>query len=175
MTIQMAQPRDLNVSATFTLGTDVPTTPSTALSMQVTVPDGVTLTVNGVTVPGAPPVMPPAPIPTAAATFLGTTGEDLVGQSGSLGGNGVPDWHIRVQNARTDVSSVTITSGNGGTWVTPNNGTNWLIATANPSAGTLDLFFEPWNGTDGQTPPGQFTVVLRYADGTSATMTVSGH
>ncbi len=50
---------------------------------------------------------------TLAATFLGITGEDRVGQNGLPEQNGIPDWQIRLTGLRDTPIAVRITSPEG--------------------------------------------------------------
>ena len=97
--------------------------------------------------------------PTALkATFLGTTGQDLVGPGGSLTPNGVVDWRIKLEGLRGTPTRARITSGDGGVWEAPFNGVNWLVATQFIGGGTGDVWFEPWANPTG------FHVKVWYAD-----------
>ena len=96
---------------------------------------------------------------TLAASFLGITGEDRVGQNGLSGPNGIPDWQIRLLGLRDTPIAVRITSLQG-IWAVPFNGANWLVAAEYGAGGTGNLWFEPWGS------PG-FHVKVWYSDGTT--------
>jgi hypothetical protein len=99
-----------------------------------------------------------APVPSSLqATFLGTTGQDLVGQGGALQPNGVVDWRIKLQGLRGTPSRVRVTAG-GGVWEAPFNGANWLVATQYAGDGSGDIWFEPWSS------PSTFHVKVFYSD-----------
>ncbi len=95
-----------------------------------------------------------------AAQFIGVTGEDFVGPGNQTTGNGVTDWHIRVQGVRSSPVMVRITSAPGGIWETPFNGSNWIISTRLDGSGNMDLWFEPWR-TAG------FHLKVWYSDGSA--------
>jgi thermitase len=97
-----------------------------------------------------------------SAAFLGTTGQDYVGSMGSIGGNGIPDWHLQLQGLRGTPTKVRITTAEDGEWETPFNGANWIIATQFSGNGTGDLWFEPF------LTPSSVYVKVWYADGTTA-------
>src|SRR5262249_29614586 len=90
--------------------------------------------------PDPAPVAQTAP-PPVTGQFLGVTGEDKVGRDNQMTPNGTPDWHIRLQNVKSDPAAVQI-DGGGGRWVRPYNGANWIIA-KQFAGGQLDLWFEP--------------------------------
>jgi len=74
--------------------------------------------------------------------FLGTTGEDKVGPNNQTTANGTLDWHLRLQNIKSNPATVQIDSivngASNGRWVTPYNGQNWILAKQFAS-GQLDL------------------------------------
>jgi hypothetical protein len=101
---------------------------------------------------------------TVAGQFFGTTGEDKVGPNNQSTPNGTSDWHMRVQNAKSNPTTVQIDSFvngvNTGRWVTPFNTQNWIIA-KQFAGGQLDLWFEPYQ------TPSTFNLKVTYADGTT--------
>jgi hypothetical protein len=94
-----------------------------------------------------------------AATFVGASGEDIVGPT-TLTPSGVLDWRIQLTGLRGTPTRVQITSTDGGIWEGPFNGSNWVILPQYGTGGVGDLFYEPW-GTPG------FHVKVWYSDGTS--------
>ena len=107
----------------------------------------------------AQPASPPAPASTLRATYLGVTGEDKVGPINQTTANGKPDFHISVSGLRGTPSTVTVTNDNNGTWESPFNSRNWIIATQY-SGQNGDLWFEQYASN-------RFHVKVRYADGTT--------
>jgi hypothetical protein len=103
---------------------------------------------------------PSAPPSTLTAKYLGVTGEDKVGPVNQTTPNGKPDFHISVSGLRGTPNKVTITNDNNGTWETPFNGTNWIIATQYDRKGNGVFWFE-------QYPSNKFHVKVHYADGTT--------
>jgi Kelch motif len=94
---------------------------------------------NGDGKPYTPPQSQPSPQLTPShqhrdrllhlAKYLGVTGEDKVGPVNQTTPNGKPDFHVFVSGLRGKPNKVTIANENNGTWETPFNGTNWIIAT----------------------------------------------
>jgi hypothetical protein len=119
-------------------------------------------------IPTPTPTPTPTPGPALTGQFLGVTGEDKVGQGSQMTPNGVLDWHLRVQNVTSDPATVRIDAFvNGvsnGRWVSPFNGTNWIIAKTF-TASTLDLWFEPYQ------VPTTFNVTITYGEGTTGSVT----
>jgi len=103
-------------------------------------------------------------------TYLGITGEDLVGDTCNLGPNGVKDLHIALKGLRNSPTKVIVSSTDGGKgggyWEFPcNQAMNWTVAGIY-SPPTGNLFIEPW-------PLGNsLTVNVFYNNGTSDTKTI---
>ncbi len=105
----------------------------------------------------APVAGPTSPPSTLTAAFLGI-GPDAVGET-SFSPDGRPDFNIRVAGLRSTPVGMEITSDTGGIWQTPFNWVNWVVALANYSAGSADLYYSQY---DSHT----FRVQVVYADGT---------
>jgi galactose oxidase-like protein len=100
-----------------------------------------------------------SPVSTLTATYRGVTGEDKVGQINQTSANGKADFHVSVSGLRGMPNKLTITSDTGGTWETPFNTQNWIIATQY-SGQNGDFWFEQYASN-------RFHVKVRYADGTT--------
>jgi len=101
------------------------------------------------------------PVDLFSAAFLGVTGQDYVGPQGQTTANGVPDWHIRVQQLKSNPVRIRITSTPGGIWEFPFNNANWIILSQFDGSTNADLWIEPWS------TPG-FHVKVWYADGSTS-------
>src|SRR6185295_17470156 len=100
-----------------------------------------------------------------SGTYLGVTGEDLVGAGSQSSPDGVSDIHIRVDGFTTTPRKVYITGSDGFRWRSPYYTGYWVASlTMNGTSG--DLFFEP-SGTQSS-----YTINAQYWDGTQQTTTV---
>jgi len=102
----------------------------------------------------------PPPPASLQGTFLGVTGEDVVGPV-QESPSGVADWHIRLQGLRTSTVKVRITTSPGGVWESPYGGAFWTNGIRPDGFGNADLWFEPWNNATG------IHVKVTYSDGTT--------
>jgi uncharacterized protein (DUF1800 family) len=105
-----------------------------------------------------------APPSTLTAAFAGV-GSDVVSPA-SLSPDGQPDFDIKVSGLRSIPAQIRILSDSNGVWETPFNGANWIIGLPNYSNGAGDLYFS-------QFPSSNFTLQVRYADGSSDQTTVA--
>ncbi|MEO6162826.1 MAG: DUF1800 family protein [Candidatus Binatia bacterium] len=97
------------------------------------------------------------------ANFVGV-GADAVSET-ELSPDGRADFNIKVEGLRSIPTEIQILSDTGGIWYVPFNGGNWVIALANYTNGTGDLYFS-------QYPSESFTLQVAYADGTTDQTTV---
>ena len=97
------------------------------------------------------------------AHFVGV-GADAVSET-ALSPDGRGDFNIKVAGLRSVPTEIQILSETGGIWYVPFNGNNWVIALANYTNGTGDLYFS-------QYPSESFTLQVAYADGTTDQTTV---
>jgi len=102
--------------------------------------------------------MPPPPPSALKATFI-RSGADVVSPA-AVSPDGQPDFDIRVSGLRSVPTQMQIHSDTGGVWVAPFNGSNWLIGLPNYNNGAGDLYFS-------QHPSNGFTLLVRYADGST--------
>ena len=94
------------------------------------------------------------------ATFLGADLDKTAGLT--VGTDGQNDFHINVQGLPVTPVSTWRIDGNGtGLWVSPSNGTNWIIAVTRNQA-VADLWFSQWQ------LPVPFKLTITFSDGTSS-------
>jgi len=98
------------------------------------------------------------PPSTLKAIFVGV-GADVVSEV-SLSPDGQPDFDIKASGLRSIPTQIRILSDSNGVWESPFNGANWVIGLPNYNNGAGDLYFS-------QYPSSNFTLAVRYADGTS--------
>jgi len=104
-------------------------------------------------------------LPSTLTAFFAGAGADVVGQI-SLSPDGQPDFDIKVSGLRSMPTQMRILSDSNGIWESPFNGANWVIGLPNYNNGTGDLYFS-------QYPSSNFTLAVRYADGSSDQTTVT--
>jgi len=104
-------------------------------------------------------------LPSTLTAFFAGAGADVVSQI-SLSPDGQPDFDIKVSGLRSMPTQMRILSDSNGIWESPFNGANWVIGLPNYNNGTGDLYFS-------QYPSSNFTLAVRYADGSSDQTTVT--
>jgi uncharacterized protein (DUF1800 family) len=104
----------------------------------------------------------------ASAALTGgfvTVGADVV-SPGAVAPDGQPDFTVKVAGLRSIPTQIEIHSDTNGIWMTPFNGTNWIVGLLNYNNGAADLYFSQWTGNN-------FTIAVRYSDGSTDQVSVS--
>lgn len=107
-----------------------------------------------------------------SGTWLGQDGQDLVGGSSQVGGNGIQDMHVRVDGLTPGVAveAVRVEGLGGGTWQSGGATGEWAAVFLRTSPTSGSVFFEPYQVESGRS----FQVTVRYVGGAVETCMVAG-